>query len=410
MGRVLRGAAAATLARRLRSDDHVFRGAYAPPPSVTATTATPSPWSVDAAAPPRPAASRSPTSRHAVAPPGGAVQTVDQIGSFDEGAVDHGDTRTLRRPGLLLPSTDRVRIPGHDGAHPVRSGEQGPAGLGLCRWARRLRLRELHDNDGDSRVDEYADGAGRGHVDPAPTEVLANDQPYRNYNGGHVVFGPDGYLYVGYGDGAGGDPQRPALDLAPGSASSCGSTPAPTAASRTRFRPTTPSPTGRSLPRDLERRAAQPVAVQLRPRRQGDLWIGDVGQTAIEEIDLGPAAQVPAGASTSAGARSRDRHPSTRPPGTGPLATDLRVPPRGRRLLGRAAPFTAARRSPPSGARTLGDYCARGITALVAQDGRLVDSATISTSPARSSGFCTDGAGEIYVVSIGGGVFRLDPA
>ncbi len=46
------------------------------------------------------------------------------------------------------------------------------------------------------------------------TQVLTFDQPYDNHNGGQLVFGPDGYLYIGTGDGGGaGDPAENAQNL-----------------------------------------------------------------------------------------------------------------------------------------------------------------------------------------------------
>ncbi len=66
------------------------------------------------------------------------------------------------------------------------------------------------DRDGDTVIAEYRVSAeDPDRADPEAVKiVLTYDQPFRNHNGGMVAFGPDGYLYIGTGDGgSGGDPQ-----------------------------------------------------------------------------------------------------------------------------------------------------------------------------------------------------------
>ena len=121
-------------------------------------------------------------------------------------------------------------------------------------------------------------------ADPASeTALLTVVQPFANHNGGQLAFGPDGLLYVGVGDGgSGGDPQGNAQNLN--------------------------TLLGKLLRLDVES-AIAPYAIPpgnpfgdeiwaygLRnpwrfsfDRANGELYIGDVGQGAIEEIDFQPA-------------------------------------------------------------------------------------------------------------------------
>ncbi len=65
------------------------------------------------------------------------------------------------------------------------------------------------DKAGDTRVERYRVSADRNRADPASARlVIGIAQPFSNHNGGQLQFGPDGKLYVGMGDGgSGGDPQ-----------------------------------------------------------------------------------------------------------------------------------------------------------------------------------------------------------
>lgn len=64
------------------------------------------------------------------------------------------------------------------------------------------------DRGGDTRIERYRVSPDPNRADPASAKlILTVQQPFANHNGGLVAFGPDGMLYIGLGDGgSGGDP------------------------------------------------------------------------------------------------------------------------------------------------------------------------------------------------------------
>jgi glucose/arabinose dehydrogenase len=148
---------------------------------------------------------------------------------------------------------------------------------------------------GDSELRRYRTSAGsRDVADPASADlILTFTQPFANHNGGWMDFGPDGFLYVGSGDGgSGGDPQNNAqnpnnllgkilrIDVA--SDAFAGDP------NRDYAIPTSnPFAGGGGSPEIYALGLRNPFRASF-DRTTGNLYIGDVGQNAIEEIDLIP--------------------------------------------------------------------------------------------------------------------------
>jgi glucose/arabinose dehydrogenase len=156
------------------------------------------------------------------------------------------------------------------------------------------------DRDGRTVVARFEASEGRGPVDTDERSVrLVVEQPYANHNGGQLAFGPDGHLYIGLGDGGGGgDPEDNGQDPTTLLGAILR---VDTRASATGVRESGYLTDPFSIPEDnpfADGADALPEiwALGLRnpwrfsfDRETGDLWIGDVGQSAWEEIDFQPA-------------------------------------------------------------------------------------------------------------------------
>ena len=216
----------------------------------------------------------------AASPPAVALDRV--AGDFEQPlyvAAPPGDTHRL----FVVEKTGRIRVvkdgvllpePFLDLSGLVStSGEQGLLSMAFHpRFAVNRRFYVDYTNlEGDTRVVRYAASATDPDVaDPATRKVLLRVyQPYDNHNGGQLQFGPDGRLYVGMGDGgSAGDPQdraqNPRSRLGKLLRIALGTSPLKVVIYAKGLR----NPWRFSFDRDT-----------------GALWIGDVGQSRREEID-----------------------------------------------------------------------------------------------------------------------------
>ena len=289
--------------------------------------------------------------------------------------------------------------------------ERGLLGLAFSPDGTRLYVSST-DGNGDSVIEEYlVDSDGVADVETRRT-VITVEQPFGNHNGGQITFGPGGYLYYGLGDGgSGGDPDRLALD------------PSTLLGKLLRIDPMTPSgDLGYTIPADNPLVGVDGARPEIwssglrNPWRfsfdaaSGDLWIGDVGQGALEEIDLAVAASG-AGRGVSFGwsAYEGTQRFNDDQPAEGHVAPllEYRHGPgcsvtggyvyRGTRLPGLV------------GAYVYGDYCSGQIWAVRVVDGVVTEQAEIGNVD-RLVSFGEDITGELYALSLDGPVLRFDPA
>jgi glucose/arabinose dehydrogenase len=324
--------------------------------------------------------------------------------------VEQGGTIRVVKGGSLLPDpfldiTDRVSS----------GGERGLFGLAFDPGYRSNGRFVVHytDTDGNTRLSVFHVSADPDRADPASeTIVLAAQQPFANHNGGQILFGSDGYLYLGLGDGGSeGDPLGNGQNITDVLADILRLD----VSSGTSAVPPADNPfVGRSdaEPRIWSYGLRNPWRFTF-DRATGDLYIADVGQNAWEEVDFATAAS---------GSGKGVNYGWNRMEGThcyGGSTCDtagLALPVleydhgQGCSITGgyvyRGAAIPALQ-----GHYFYGDYCSGWVRSFRVQDGKAVEQTqwpTLAPGGAVLS-FGEDQAGELYVLSATGTVSRIVP-
>lgn len=265
------------------------------------------------------------------------------------------------------------------------------------------------DLAGDNRVERYTVSAtDRDAADPATAQlILSVAQPFANHNGGLVLFGPDGMLYVGKGDGGGGgDPQRNGQSKA--------------------------TLLGKLLRINVDGAAPYAIppnnpfvgeagsrgeiwALGLRnpwrfafDRVAGTLYVADVGQNQWEEIHVVPTARpgVNYGWSVMEGDHCYAAATCTSEGLDRPVAEYSHD--EGCSITGGFV-YRGTRMPGIQGHYFYSDYCTGFLRSLRYEGGRAVDARSWEVGDMGSVlSFGEDAAGELYVLSANGRVYRLE--
>lgn len=292
----------------------------------------------------------------------------------------------------------------------VSGGEQGL--LGLCfhpQYAsnRRFFVDYTRAGGGATVIAEYHASVSDPNVaDPTETVILTIPQPFSNHNGGMVEFGPDGFLYIGMGDGgSGNDPGNRAQDFNQllGKILRINIDQPPAGGSIPYSSPSSNPYFGSTPGKD------EIFALGLRnpwrfsfDRGTGQLYVGDVGQDNWEEVDM-----VTLGGNYGwrvfEGNHCTNLDPSLcNTPGNYifPILEYGHTPERCSITGGYV--YRGTRSSLPAGSYVYGDYCSGEIFLWNGS----AQSVLLDTTMNISS-FGEDESGEIYVVGLRGTVQRI---
>ena len=291
----------------------------------------------------------------------------------------------------FLDITERVRY----------GGEQGLLGLAFhpsYKTNGRFVVNYVRRSDGSTVIAEFRASSDPDRSQSTETQLLVVAQPYPNHKGGMVEFGPDGFLYVGLGDGgSAGDPENRGqntmellgkllrIDVDHGK---------PYAIPNDN-----PFAGGGGRPEIFAYGLRNPWRFSF-DRQTGELWAADVGQNAWEEIDV-----VKRGGNY--GWRVMEGTHCFLP--RDGCVRDGLIPPvaeyghdKGRCSITGGYVYRGSRLPALRGAYLYGDFCSGEIFAFSEGAQR-----TLLLSGLRIASFGQDQDGELYVVGHGGTIHRI---
>jgi glucose/arabinose dehydrogenase len=346
---------------------------------------------------------------------GGRVQ-LEKIGDFDQPdyitqppgsedlyVVEREGTVRIVRDGEVVskPALDIADQVGSDGE------EQGLLSIAFPPDFQSSRLVYAYytGNDQDQHVVGYS-VAGDGSFDPeSEREVLRMEDFASNHNGGLLLFGPDGQLYIGTGDGGiADDPERNGQNLDSLLGKILRIDPRPSGGRP--YTVSSPGPLGEgALPEICDYGLRNPWRFSF-DRKTAALLIGDVGQSAQEEIDYVPAGRTCGNNFGWSAFEGTDRFNTdqTAPGAVRPILTYGRD--RGCSVTGG---YVVRDRTLPAlyGRYVYGDFCAGELRSFEPATPEARDDRALGLDVPGLSSFGQDNAGHIYAVSLEGPVYRL---
>ncbi len=390
-----------------------------PPISDPSTAATPA-STADATASPSPTVEPSPSPPPVAAdPPPLALERVATglTAPTNLSPIPDGGLLVTERSGRILalePDASRlIEVTNlSDRVTPATSGsdERGLLGLAIHpAWPRDARaFVHYTSRDGNTVLaeltGEMVDGAPR--LDAGSERVLLRvPQPFVNHNGGQLVFGPDAMLWLGLGDGGGG-----------GDPLGTGQDPSDLLGSIIRLDVADP---GTVRPPDDAAFVGGGGAPEVHlfglrnpwrfsfDRLTGELWIADVGQNAFEEVNrLDPVAD----AGGNLGWNAMEASHCYAEPDCSSEGLILPVSEYGRELgcsITGGYVYRGTAIEGLGGWYLFGDYCSGTIFGIPSDTDALTPPRALLATDAAISAFGEDAAGELYVVDLGGTIYRI---